>query len=83
MNKLRIVFAGTSHFSEEHLNALIHSSHEIITILTQPDKKSGRGQKIHFSPVKKTSIKYSIPLLQPLTLKTQEIQNILYNLKAD
>ncbi|MDE5286075.1 MAG: methionyl-tRNA formyltransferase, partial [Buchnera aphidicola] len=78
-----MVFAGTAYFSEAYLNALIHSSYTITAIITQPDKKSGRGQKIHFSPVKKISIKYSIPLLQPLTLKTKEIQNILYNLKAD
>lgn len=83
MNKLKIIFAGTEYFSAEHLNALITSSHKVIAVLTQPDRASGRGQKIHFSPVKILSIKHNIPVYQPLNLSNQIFQNTILQLNAD
>jgi len=52
LKKLKIIFAGTSDFSMKHLHALTESEHEVIAVITQPDRPSGRGQKINFSPVK-------------------------------
>lgn len=83
MKKLKIIFAGTSYFSMKYLNELIESKHEVIAVITQPDRPSGRGQKITFSPVKILSIKKNIPFFQPLELNNEKIQNEIFNLNAD
>ena len=77
MKKLKIIFAGTSYFSEKHLSALIKYKYNIKAVITQPDRPSGRGQKIIFSPVKKTAIKENIPILQPLKLDDEKFQKII------
>ncbi|WP_284443141.1 methionyl-tRNA formyltransferase [Buchnera aphidicola] len=83
MKKLKIIFAGTEYFSAEHLKALINSAHSVISVITQPDRSSGRGQKITFSPVKKLSINNKIPIFQPLNLNDKNFQNELLELNAD
>ncbi|WP_343154162.1 methionyl-tRNA formyltransferase [Buchnera aphidicola (Aphis aurantii)] len=84
MEKLKIIFAGTSNFSEKHLSALINCPLcNIKAVITQPDRPFGRGQKIIFSPVKKISIKNKIPVLQPLTLDNKEFQKIILNFSAE
>ena len=64
-----IVFFGTEDFSADVLNHLIKSGYPIEFIVTKPDSKSGRGQKIQFSKVKQLAIKYNIKLLQPTNIK--------------
>ena len=49
---MKIVFAGTPEFASKHLEMILKSEHEIVGVMTQPDRKSGRGKKIHFSPLK-------------------------------
>ena len=49
---LRIVFMGTPDFAVPSLQALINSKHEVLAVVTQPDKPKGRGMKMIFSPVK-------------------------------
>lgn len=83
MKKLKIIFAGTSNFSMQHLKALLISTYEVIAIITRPDVPSGRGQKIHFSPVKTLSQKKNIPILQPSTLNEKKIQKKILDLHAD
>jgi methionyl-tRNA formyltransferase len=83
LKKLKIIFAGTSYFSMKFLNELIESQHEVIAVITQPDRPSGRGQKITFSPVKTLSIKKNIPFFQPLELNNEKIQSEILNLNAD
>ncbi|QCI16718.1 methionyl-tRNA formyltransferase [Buchnera aphidicola (Aphis craccivora)] len=83
MKKLKIIFAGTSYFSEKHLSALIKYKYNIKAVITQPDRPSGRGQKIIFSPVKKTAIKENIPILQPLKLDDEKFQKIILNFSAE
>ncbi|ACL30287.1 methionyl-tRNA formyltransferase [Buchnera aphidicola str. APS (Acyrthosiphon pisum)] len=83
MKKLKIVFAGTEYFSAEHLHALITSSHDVISVITQPDRYSGRGQKITFSPVKILSLNNGIPIFQPENLNDTDFQNKLLKLNAD
>ncbi|CAL4043842.1 methionyl-tRNA formyltransferase [Buchnera aphidicola] len=81
--KLRIIFAGTPDFAAQHLYALISSKHTVITVLTKPDHSSSRRQKNFFSPVKIIAKNHSIPLLQPISLNTLDIQEILRKLNAD
>ena len=66
---MKIVFAGTSKFSCFHLELLLKSEHEISLVLTQPDRKSGRGKKIMSSPVKVLALKNKIEVLQPDSIK--------------
>ena len=83
--KIRIVFMGTSGFAVTSLKALIDDEYNIVGVVTVPDKKSGRGQKISCSPVKEyiVSMGYDLPLLQPESLKDEEFINSLKELNAD
>lgn len=72
MNDLRIVFMGTPEFAVPSLEILIESKFNVVAVITAPDKPQGRGQKITFSPVKESALKYGIPVLQPTNLKAPE-----------
>lgn len=80
---MRIIFAGTPIFAAAALDALIKAGHEIILVLTQPDRPAGRGMKTAASAVKLLAQQQDLALLQPLTLKTSEIQMQLLALNAD
>ena len=54
------------------LQALISSAHSVVGVLTQPDRPKGRGQQVAASPVKAAALAASLPVAQPLTLKTDE-----------
>ena len=66
---MNIVFWGTPDYSVESLKKLIDSHHTISAIITQPDKKRSRGNKLIASPIKKIALKYEIPVFTPITLK--------------
>jgi methionyl-tRNA formyltransferase len=81
---LRIIFAGTPQFSADHLQALLdQGQHQVVAVYTQPDRRSGRGKKLHASPVKKIAEHANIPVLQPLTLKDEDALQALAQLNAD
>ncbi len=61
---MRVIFLGTPEFAIECLDTLVKSKHEVIAVVTQPDKPTERGNKIEFSEVKKYAIENSIPLFQ-------------------
>ncbi len=62
---MRLVFAGTPVFAERALAALLAEGHEIMSVLTQPDRKSGRGLQLLPSPVKALALKHGLEVLQP------------------
>lgn len=66
---MKIIFAGTPEFAAVILESLIHSSHEIVAVYTQPDRPAGRGRKLHESPVKELALKNQLPVFQPEKLK--------------
>lgn len=66
---MKIVFAGTTPFSAFHLDLLIKSKNEVAAVLTQPDRKSGRGKKITISPVKSFAEKERLQVIQPKSLR--------------
>jgi len=72
MTSLRIAFAGTPQFALPALQALLKSRHQVIGVLTQPDRPAGRGQQLRSSPVKLLALDAHLPLAQPSTLKTVE-----------
>lgn len=72
MKTLRIAFAGTPEFSLPSLEQLIGSPHEVVMVMTQPDRKAGRGRKLTPSPVKARAIDAGLPVDQPQTLRNEE-----------
>lgn len=85
---MRIIFAGTPDFAATAFACLLKTSHEIVAVYTQPDRKSGRGQKLMPSPVKELAEQHNIPVYQPLHFKssTEEglfAQKQLADLNAD
>ncbi len=67
-NNKNIVFAGTPDFAAFHLQALIDNGLKPSLVLTQPDRKSGRGKKLTQSPVKKIALENNIEIFQPIKL---------------
>ena len=66
---MKIVFMGTPDFAIPSLKILIENNHEILAVVTTPDKERGRGQKVTFTAVKQFAIENSIPVYQPEKLK--------------
>lgn len=83
MKPLKIAFAGTPEFAAVALDALIHSSHEVTAVYTQPDRPSGRGLKLTPSAVKLLAQQYQLPIYQPASLKNEHEQGILAQLNPD
>ena len=61
---MKIVFLGTPDFAVPSLQALINSNHQVVGVVTQPDKPVGRHGKLEFPPVKKLALKHNIPVFQ-------------------
>ena len=80
---MKIIFAGTPDFAAKHLEIVLHSKHEVLSVLTQPDRESGRGKKINLSPVKQTALDNNIDVYQPESLKTKEVFDKLKNTDPD
>lgn len=66
---MKIVFAGTPEFAREAMVALHAAGHEIVLVLTQPDRPAGRGMKLHASPVKQWALDHRVPVQQPRSLR--------------
>ena len=66
---MNIIFWGTPEYSVDSLNKLIDSHHQISAVITQPDKKRSRGNKLIPSPVKEIALKYDIPVFTPSSIK--------------
>lgn len=69
---MKIVFMGTPDFAAESLKSLIAAGHEILAVVTQPDKPKGRGKAMAISAVKELAIQEEIPVLQPIRVKKDE-----------
>src|SRR5579884_2413159 len=89
---LHIIYMGTPHFAVPALEALIQGAapgavlpegYEIVTVITRPDKPSGRKQEIVYSPVKQTALAHGLPVWQPGSFKKAENQQALAAYKAD
>ena len=66
---MKIVFAGTPEFAAQAMRAIDQAGHQIVLVLTQPDRRAGRGMHLQASPVKLFAQEQNIPVLQPETLK--------------
>lgn len=72
MRPLRIAYAGTPEFAVPPLRAIMASEHSLAAVLTQPDRKSGRGRKISESAVKQTIKSSNVPIYQPENVNDRE-----------
>ncbi len=79
---MKIIFAGTPQFAASALAVLL-KEHQIIAVLTQPDRPAGRGLQLAASPVKLVALQHHIPVLQPATLKGEEMQRLIAAMAAD
>ena len=78
---LNIIFMGTPDFAKESLEAIYNAGHNIIAVITNPDRPKGRGMKMIASPVKEFAVEKNIPVLQPE--KIREIKDTLVQLNPD
>jgi len=69
---MRIVFAGTPEFAVPPLAALVASRHQVVGVLTQPDRPAGRGRRVEHGAVKEFALAHGLPVAQPVTLRTAE-----------
>ncbi|MGI5891638.1 MAG: methionyl-tRNA formyltransferase [Bacillota bacterium] len=62
---MRIVYMGSPDFAVPSLEALLAAGYQVVGVVTQPDRKKGRGNKLAATPVKEMALKYNIPIIQP------------------
>lgn len=80
---MNIFFMGTPEFGVKSLEVLSKSRHKIVGVVTNPDRPSGRGNKIIFSPIKQKALELNIPVFQPEKINTPEFKAILDSLRPD
>ena len=80
---MRIVFMGTPDFAVPTLTALIEGGHEVVAVVTQPDKPKGRGKAVLMTPVKEKAIEYEIPVYQPVKVRDPEFVELLKTMAPD
>lgn len=80
---LRIAFFGTPAFAVPTLEALLDSAHEVVGVVTQPDRPRGRGQKITDAPIKAKAVAAGLPMLQPTRLKDDGFLDAFRAWRAD
>ncbi len=80
---MRIVFMGTPDFSVPALEALVKAGHDVIAVVTQPDKPKGRGKEVSMTPVKEKAVSLGIPVYQPVKARNPEFVSLLSELNPD
>jgi methionyl-tRNA formyltransferase len=80
---MRLIFAGTPEFAALALASILEAGHQVVLVLTQPDRPAGRGMALHPSPVKLQALAAGIEVFQPLTLKDPSAQERLQAVAAD
>ena len=80
---VRVIFMGTPDFAVGTLEALVKSEHEVVAVVTQPDKPKGRGKAMQPTPVKEVALRENIPVLQPKKVREPEVVEELSKLNAD
>ena len=83
MKQLKIVFMGTPEFAVPMLEVLVKSTHQVVGVITAPDKPAGRGMQLMESDVKKCAVAHNLNILQPEKLKNPGFIEQLNALNAD
>ena len=80
---MRIVFMGTPLAAVPTLRRCLTDGHEVVAVWTQPDRPSGRGHRVSFSPVKEFALAHGLPVHQPARIKNDEALNLFASHDAD
>ena len=80
---MRVVFWGTPEFALPSLRALLGEGHEVVAVVTQPDRPAGRGRELRSPPVKETALEEGIPVAQPERARGPEFTAWLAGHEAD
>ncbi len=80
---MKIVFMGTPDFAREALEKIIQAGHEVVLVVTQPDKPKGRSGELQVSDVKACALEHNIPVFQPVKIKEAEHVAYLKSIEAD
>ncbi len=80
---MKIIFAGTPAFSVVSLNSLVKAGHHIPLVITQPDRRAGRGMSMLSSDVKRAAIALGLETYQPASLKSSEVLKKVRGVNAD
>jgi methionyl-tRNA formyltransferase len=80
---MRIVFMGTPRAAVPTLRQCVADGHEVVAVWTQPDKPSGRGNKVSFSPVKEFALSHGLEVFQPARIKNEEAKQLFASHDAD
>ncbi|SFH52714.1 methionyl-tRNA formyltransferase [Pseudobutyrivibrio sp. OR37] len=80
---MKVVFMGTPDFAVETLKAIYEAGHEIILVVSQPDKPKGRSGKLQPTPVKEFAMEHDLPVYQPAKIRAEESVEYLKGYEAD
>ena len=80
---MRLVFMGTPDFAVPSLKILLDSDHDVVGVVTTPDKPAGRGKKMYASAIKRTAFEHKLPLLQPEKFRDEKFLEHLRSWNAD
>lgn len=80
---MRVIFMGTPDFATGTLEEIVKAGHEVVGVVTQPDKPKGRGKTMMPTPVKETALKYDLPVYQPKKVRESEFVELLRSLNPD
>lgn len=80
---MRVIYAGTPEFAVPALQGLMDAGHEIVMVLTQPDRPAGRGMQLKASPVKQLALQHGLRVYQPESLKPAEVQAEIAAVQAE
>lgn len=80
---MKVLYMGTPDFAVNTLNALIKSDHEIIGVITQPDRPKGRGKHVIMTPVKEAALQHHLPVFQPEKVKNPEFVQKIKEMAPD
>lgn len=80
---MRVVYMGTPDFAVDTLDAIVKEGHEVLLVVTQPDKAKGRGKKLQFTPVKEKALEYDLLVAQPEKVREEAFMEELESLAPD
>lgn len=80
---MKTIFMGTPDFAVGTLKALLESEHEVLAVITQPDKPKGRGKAMQFTPVKEVAVEAGVPVYQPKRVRDEAFVEQLRELNPD
>lgn len=80
---MRVIFMGTPDFAVGTLNALVEADHEVLAVVTQPDKPRGRGKNLCCTPVKEEALRHGLAVCQPKKVRDPEFIETLRQLKPE